>query len=83
MKALSLKLDEHILADTEEIVKDLGLSRNAYFNQAISLYNKIQHRKQLRTQLVQESHAVYRSSMDILSEFETLDLNEIIDTEEI
>lgn len=72
-KQVSLKIDETILREAEESIKRLGKSRNAYINEAVDYYNKINKKRELRELLVKESAAVYSSSMKILKEMEALE----------
>lgn len=68
-----MKIDETILREAEESIKRLGKSRNAYINEAVDYYNKINKKRELRELLVKESAAVYSSSMKILKEMEALE----------
>ncbi len=70
MKVLSLKLKENIFIEAERIVRRVHLSRNAYINQALEFYNKLNQRKLLKEQLARESKLVRDSSLEVLSEFE-------------
>lgn len=72
MKTLSLKLDDKIFDDTEEITSQLKLARNRYINEAVSMYNLFNKRRLLKKQLVKESKLTSSDSMDILHEFERL-----------
>lgn len=73
MKTLSLKLDDLIFNETEELLAKINKPRNRYINEAIVHYNRIQKRKLLAEQLSDESNAVREDSMAVLSEFEKLD----------
>jgi pentatricopeptide repeat protein len=73
MKTLSLKLDDHVFEDTEEMTGYLKKSRNRYINEAIEFYNKMQKRNILATQLAKESKLVAGESMEVLNEFENLE----------
>ncbi|HEY0667979.1 MAG TPA: hypothetical protein VGD22_07375 [Sphingobacteriaceae bacterium] len=73
MKNLSLKLEENIFKETEDILNKINKSRNGYINEALQFYNKLQKRKLLSGQLEKESKLVKNSSMEVLSEFEMLD----------
>ena len=44
MKKVSLKIDDALLRETEEILSFIKLPRNQYINEAIAFYNKIQKR---------------------------------------
>jgi hypothetical protein len=70
MKTLSLKLDDQIFDDAEEITAKLKLARNRYINEAVSIYNLFNKRRLLKNQLVIESKLINKDSMDILHEFE-------------
>ena len=41
MKTLSLKLDENIFEETEEMIKLKGIARNRYINEALDFYNQL------------------------------------------
>ena len=70
MKTLSLKLDDHIFEETEEITSKMKLARNRYINEALKIFNLYNRKKILRQQLAQESKLVSKESMKILEEFE-------------
>ncbi|MHA8107690.1 hypothetical protein [Aquirufa sp. 5-AUSEE-100C1] len=72
MKTLSLKLDDHIFDETEEITAQLHLARNRYINEAVNMYNLVQKRRLLKKVLANESALATSESMDILREFEAL-----------
>jgi len=72
-KVLSLKLKDPIFRETEEILKHRREPRNAYFNEAINLYNKIWKRKLLKEKLLEESRLVSDESLLVLEEFEALE----------
>lgn len=70
MKTLSLKLEDPIFADTEEVISQIRKSRNRYINEALDFYNKVQKRKLIAARLEKESGLVGAESMDVLHEFE-------------
>ena len=72
MKILSLKLDDKIFDETEEITSKLHLARNRYINEAVSVYNRFNQRRLLKNQLAKESALTSIDSLDILREFEKL-----------
>lgn len=72
MKTLSLKLDDYIFEDTEEITSKLKLARNRYISEALNLYNQVNKRKLLKKQLKRESALTQKESMKVLAEFEKL-----------
>lgn len=72
MKTLSLKLDDHIFDDTEEITAQLQLARNRYINEAVNMYNLVQKRRLLKKALAKESLLTSSDSMDVLRELDLL-----------
>ena len=72
MKTLSLKLDDKIFDEAEEMTSKLKLARNRYINEAVSIYNLYNKRRLLKKQLIKESKLTSKDSMDILHEFEKL-----------
>jgi len=72
MKTLSLKLDDEIFNEAEEITGALKVARNRYINEAVSIYNRVNKKRLLKTQLTKESALTSKDSMDILHEFEKL-----------
>ncbi|UOE41449.1 hypothetical protein MTP09_02070 [Chryseobacterium suipulveris] len=73
MKTISLKIDDDIFRETEDILKTKKKPRNRYINEAIDFYNKAQQREMLRAQLKKESLLVREESMKVLKEFEALE----------
>ena len=72
-KALSLKLKDEVFEEAEEILRKSRRPRNAYFNEAINLYNKLWKRKLLKKILADESALVAENSMEVLEVFEKLE----------
>ena len=70
MKTLSLKLDEKIFKEAEDITAKLNLARNRYINEAVNLYNLFNKRRLLKKQLLKESKLARKDSMEVLAEFE-------------
>ncbi len=73
MKTLSLKLDDIVYEETEQLLEKIKKPRNRYINEALQYYNRIQKRKIISNLLVLESKLVSEESMNVLSEFENLD----------
>jgi len=73
MKTISLKIDQLIFEETEEILSINRKPRNRYINEALNYYNHIQKRRLLEKTLLGESKAVYASSKEVLKEFENID----------
>lgn len=63
MKNVSLKLDDPVYFETEEVLEALGKSRNRYINEAVAHYNVIQKRELIKAQLERESKLVSAESM--------------------
>jgi predicted transcriptional regulator len=73
MKTLSLKLDDIVYEETEQLLEKIKKPRNRYINEALQYYNRIQKRKITANLLAIESKLVSKESMKILNEFENLD----------
>ena len=73
MKTISVKIDDAIYGETENIVKSIKKPRNRYINDALEYYNKMQSRLILQKKLHFESKLVSESSMEVLKEFEQID----------
>jgi predicted transcriptional regulator len=72
-KTLSLKLRDEIFLEMEKTTARLKLPRNAYINEAVAHFNRLQRRKLLGEILARESAAVMDESMRVLKEFEAID----------
>ncbi len=70
MKVLSLKLDDAIFEETEQLTSQMKLARNRYINEAVSLYNQFNRKRLLKQQLHKESMLVKQQSMEVLNAFE-------------
>ena len=73
MKTISLKIDDLIFSETENIVALIKKPRNRYINEAIEYYNKVQNRKFLEQKLQRESLSVRDNSISVLKEFERIE----------
>ena len=73
MKILSLKLDDIVYEETEQLLEKIKKPRNRYINEALQYYNRIQKRKIISKMLVLESKLVGDESMKVLHEFENID----------
>ena len=73
MKSLSLKIEDSIINETDELIKDIKISRNQYINQAIAYYNNIKKKNKIEKQLRDSSKLVAKNSMEVLKEFEELE----------
>jgi hypothetical protein len=72
MKTLSLKLDDNIFNETEDVLVKLKKSRNRYINEAVAFYNRVNKRNLISNKLAKESRLVKNESMAVLAEFESL-----------
>ncbi len=72
MKTLSLKLDDNIFDETEDLLTKVKKSRNRYINEAVDFYNRINKRNLIARKLTKESKLVKKESLLVLSEFEAL-----------
>jgi len=72
MKTLSLKLDDNIFDETEDLLTKVKKSRNRYINEAVDYYNRINKRNLIAGKLTKESKLVKKESLLVLSEFEVL-----------
>jgi hypothetical protein len=72
MKTLSLKLDDNIFDETEDLLTKVKKSRNRYINEAVDYYNRINKRNLISKKLAKESRLVKQESLAVLLEFESL-----------
>lgn len=72
-RALSLKLRDEVFQEAEEVLRQNQRSRNAYFNEAINLYNKLWKRKLLKKALAADSTLVAEDSLEVLETFELME----------
>ena len=73
MKTVSLKIDDSIFGETENILSRIKKPRNRYINEAIDYYNRLQKRLILEKKLKKESDLVKKDSMSVLKDFEEID----------
>jgi hypothetical protein len=72
MKILSLKLDDDTFEEAEKLTAKLSLARNRYINEAVKLYNHINRRRILKTQLAKESGLTAAESLYVIEEFDNI-----------
>jgi hypothetical protein len=72
MKTLSLKLDDNIFDETEDVLTKVNKSRNRYINEAVDYYNRVNKRNLISRKLTKESRLVKKESLVVLAEFESL-----------
>jgi hypothetical protein len=73
MKTVSLKIDDSIFGETENILSLIKIPRNRYINEALDYYNKLQRRQLLEKRLKSDSDLVKNDSIKILKDFERID----------
>ena len=73
MKIISLRIDDSIFGETENILSRIKKPRNRYINEAIEYYNRLQKRLILEKKLKKESDLVKKDSMSVLKDFEEID----------
>lgn len=72
-KLISVKIDEKVLEEIDEMVKNLNISRNKFVNEAILEYTKMKKRAALKEQIRKEIGLIRESSLEVLKEFEALE----------
>jgi hypothetical protein len=72
MKTLSLKLDDNIFNETENVLLKVKKSRNRYINEAVAFYNRVNKRNLIARKLAKESRLVKNESLAVLAEFESM-----------
>jgi predicted ATP-dependent serine protease len=72
MKTITLKLEDAVFVETEEITSQLKMPRNDYINEAVQIYNTLNKRRILEKQLAKESSLTIKDSIEVLHEFEKL-----------
>ncbi|MBU0486500.1 MAG: hypothetical protein KKA07_00720 [Bacteroidetes bacterium] len=72
MKTLSLKLDDIIFQETEQVLAKIKKPRNRYINEALQYYNRLQKKRITARLLEKESMLVQADSLFVLAEFENL-----------
>ena len=73
MKTVSLKIDDPIFEETENVLSQIKISRNRYINEALEYYNKLQRRQILEKRLKSDSDLFKNDSIKILKDFERID----------
>jgi predicted transcriptional regulator len=73
MKTLSLKLDDSVFQETEQVVTRLKKPRNRYINEALLFYNRLQRKRFLSKKIEDESKLVQEESLKVMAEFDNLE----------
>ena len=79
MKTVSLKIDDSIFCETENILSRIKIPRDRYINEALAYYNKLQRRQLLESRLKSDSDLVKNESVNILKDFERIDRPDYVD----
>lgn len=72
MKMLSLKLRDDVFREVEEMVKKFSVPRNAYINDALAFYNKVNRRRLLKKELAREVSLAKAATLETLKELDAL-----------
>ena len=72
-KVLSLKLREEVFEEMETTLRRLKRPRNAYINEAVAHFNRLQRRRLLGEAFARESASVREESLRVLAEFERIE----------
>jgi metal-responsive CopG/Arc/MetJ family transcriptional regulator len=72
MKRLTVSLEKAIFEEAEGILKEKGIPRNRYINEALDFYNRYHKRKKLAKAFSKASAMVRNSSMEVNAEFDLL-----------
>lgn len=72
-KALSLKLDDRIFAETESVIRKMRVPRNAYINRALEFYNRCQKRRLLKKRLKKDVDLLKDQTREVIRDFELLE----------
>lgn len=73
MKTLSLKLQEPTFHELEKLLVQVQKSRNAYINEAIAYYNRLQLRRLLANQLEHECLLVKAADYAVFQALESME----------
>ncbi len=79
MKYFSLKINDKLFKETDNIVSEMKITKSKYFNEALHLYNFYIKRKKLKKQLHIESTLTRIKSLEVLREFESVYENNLND----
>lgn len=69
-KIITLKLEEDIFHEAEDLAKKMDIPLNTYINQAVAFYTRLYKRGILKKEYKKASLAVMANSMKVLKEFE-------------
>lgn len=72
-KALSLKMEDQIFKETEQVLHKIRVPRNAYINQAVHFYNRWQKRLLTKKKFQKDVKLLKQDTLDAIREFELLE----------
>jgi|GEM_PF-1037569 len=72
-KAISLKINDSVFKETEEMVKKMHMPRNLYINEAINHYNRLVKRSLLKKQYSEESRLLHTESLIVNRDLSQID----------
>jgi hypothetical protein len=72
-KAISLKINDSLFTEAEDLIHKTAVPRNFYINQAIRYYNRIIKRKLLKQHYQKESSLLAAHSLEINQEFQKIE----------
>ena len=72
-KALSLKLDDSIFEEAENLLKKIRIPRNAFINQAVAFYTKLQKKVLMQKRLKKEAELLKQETAAFMKDFELLE----------
>ncbi len=78
MKRWTIQVNESVIKETEDILKEKGIPRNRYINESLDFYNRYHKRNKLAKAFAKASQLVRDSSMEVNAEFDLL-VNEGLD----
>lgn len=72
-KALSLKMDEQIFSETEDVIRKIHVPRNAYINKAVAFYNRLNKRRLVKNRLLKDVSLLKGDTKEFIRNFELLE----------
>lgn len=72
-KAISLKINDSLFEEAEDLIHKTKVHRNSYINEAIRYYNRVIKRKLLKRLYQKESSLLSAQSLEINQEFQGIE----------
>ncbi len=72
-KALSLKLEDSVFEEAESLLKRIKVPRNAFINQAVAFYTKLQKKMLMQKKLKKDVLRLQKETSDFIKNFELLE----------